>query len=220
MSSASRIPVLLIGIAMAPTLFASLAAGHRLQRAPPDIPTTWRARPATPERMNQRLEDAAAQAMGHPPLPFVSLYDIGYPNDRAEYTALNGHCVFLLTLVAPQRARLPVKRVYVNVDGQQVELKLIHMVLSDLSGTNTAAVRTFGPFRCEALYLLPIRFRAERRPLLADLGDQKGAEVAVFRSPVSSSVAAFMEARVSDEGPAAQALDVFVRREYPGFFAQ
>lgn len=211
--------LLVAGVAL-PVLLASLAAGLRSQQQPPEIPTTWHSRPATPERMNQRLEDAAAQAKGYAPLPFVSLYDIGYPNDRAEYAALNGHCVFLLTLLAPQKDRLPVKRLYVSVDGHQVELALIKMVLSDLSGTDSAAVRTFGPFRYDALYLLPIRFRAERRSLLADLGDRTGVEVAVFRSPVSSSVAAFMETRLSGEGPTPQALGVFVRREYPGFFAQ
>ena len=70
----------------------------------------WRDKPATPARMNQRIEEAAVRYQSNAPIPRVVLYDIAYPHDAEEYAALDGHAVMLTTALSQERAELPLKK--------------------------------------------------------------------------------------------------------------
>lgn len=83
--------------------------------------SAWRNNPATPERMSQRIEEAANKYAGDAPIPRVVLYDIGYPHNDVEYKALDGNAVMLLTVLAQERGDLPLKRVYVEFEGKEID---------------------------------------------------------------------------------------------------
>jgi hypothetical protein len=179
----------------------------------------WNKNPATPERMRQRIEEAAVKYQQHAPIPRLILYDIGYPQDAREYASLDGHAVILLTSLSQERGELPLRRVYVSAGGKEVELKLLKLVLSEQSGAGDVSARTFGRFRADALYLLPLHLRAQAGELLADFAlNRAGMKVAAFGTPLPDQISALGIKPPTAAGPSADALAQFIRREYPSFF--
>jgi len=184
-------------------------------------PSVWRNKPATPERMSERIEAGAIKYQANAPIPRVVLYDIGYPNNEQEYAALDGHAVILLTALAQQREELPLHRVYVLVDGKEIDLKPLKLVLSEQSAAASVSAKTFGAFRADALYLLPIYLRMKAGDLMVDFERNKtGLRIATFGTPVPAEVGrlnikAPTGAEVSDK-----TLEEFIKREYPSFFKE
>ncbi|MBK6750423.1 MAG: hypothetical protein IPG67_10520 [Acidobacteria bacterium] len=188
-------------------------AGHVI-----DAPI-WRDQPATPERMSQRIEEAAIRYQANAPIPRVILYDIGYPRDEKEYSALDGNAVILITAVAQDKLELPLKRVYVTIDGKEIELKQIKLVLSESPSNKSASAKTFGAFRADALYILPIKLRMAIGDLNADFAANKtGFKMAAFGTPVSDDVGQIIAKGIRGPGLNEPALDKFIKREFPSFF--
>ena len=182
-------------------------------------PGVWRNQPATPARMSQRIEEAAVQYAAHAPIPRIVLYDIGFPNGEQEYAALDGNAVILLTALSQNRDELPVQRVYAVSDGKEIELKLIKVVLAELPTTDSASANTFGRFRADALYLLPMSLRAKNSDLLVDFQRNRLAfKVATFGSPLPDDLNSLLKKKSSGTGPSESALETFIKREYPTFF--
>ncbi len=181
-------------------------------------PTTWRQSPATPPRMNQRIDEAASKYLANGPIPRIALYDIVYPKDAKEYADLDSHAVLLLTVLVQDQAELPLKKVYVLLDGQQVELHQFKQVLSKQSSGNSAAVKTFGAYRMDALYLVPINLRMKPSDLVVDFAqNRQGMKVATFDSPLPPALAA-LPAKTPTGISIQEALEIFVKREFPTFF--
>jgi hypothetical protein len=181
----------------------------------------WRNQPATPERMSQRIEEGAIQLQNNAPVPRVVLYDIGYPHDDREYDSLDGHAVILLTALTQERGELPLPRVYVLVDGKEIELKLLKLVLSEQAAAGSIPAKTFGAFRADALYLLPIYLRLKAADLMADFArNRKGFKVATFGTPVSAGVGRLKIKEPTGAGLSNKALEEFIKREYPSFFKE
>lgn len=179
----------------------------------------WRKQPATPQRMNQRIEEAAIKYQANAPIPRVVLYDIGYPHNEQEYAALDGNAVILVTAVAQDREELPLKRVYVVIDGKEVELKQIKLVLSETGSNKSVSSQTFGAFRADALYILPIKLRLAVGDLNTDFAKAKsGFKMATFGTPVSNDVGQLIVKGVKGTGLSQVALDEFIKREFPSFF--
>ena len=178
----------------------------------------WRSAPATPERMSRRIEEAAIKYQAHAPIPHVVLYDIGYPRDDQEYNALDGHAVILLTALAHEREELPLQRAYVLVEGKEIELKPLRLALAELPAGSVSA-KTFGAFRADALYLLPVYLRLKPANLFVDYAKNKnGLKVAAFGTPVSSDVSRLNIKPPTGMGPTDKVLEEFIKREYPTFF--
>jgi hypothetical protein len=191
------------------------------QPQPSVEPTEWRNKPATPERMSQRIEEAALKYQANAPIPRVVLYDIGYPRDDQEYAALDGHAVILITALAQEREELPLKRVYVLADGKEIELKLIKQVLSKQPSTSSPSTITFGAFRGDGLYLLPVYLRMKPANLMVDFARNKtGLQIATFGTPVSTEVSTLPIKAPTGSGPSNTVLDEFMKREYPSFFKE
>lgn len=181
----------------------------------------WRNEAATPAGMNQRIEEAAVKLAAHAPVPRLVLYDIGYPNGVQEYSALDGNAVILFTAVSQERDELPLQRVYVLSEGKQIELKLLKVVLAELPATDTASVKTFGRFRADALYLLPMSLRVENCDLLVDFQKHRLAfKVATFGTPLPDGLNKLLQIKSSGAGPSQSALETFIKREYPTFFPE
>lgn len=181
----------------------------------------WSKNPVTPETVRRRVEEAAVKYQAYAPIPRVILYDIGYPKDAREYAGLDGHAVVVITALSQERGELPLRRVYVAADGKEVELQLLKRVLSEQKPGEDVAARTFGPFRADALYLLPLHLRARPGELVADFAaNRTGMKVADFSTPLPDDVKGFAVKPPTGAGPSAEALAQFIRREYPSFFRE
>ncbi|HET9711231.1 MAG TPA: hypothetical protein VFP64_05095 [Pyrinomonadaceae bacterium] len=181
----------------------------------------WRNEPVTPARMNERIEAAAVQYAAHAPIPRIVLYDISYPNGEQEYTALDGNAVILFSAVSQNREELPLQRVYASVGGKEVELKLLKTVLAELPVNNSASTRTFGRFRADALYLLPLSLRGTSADIFVDFQQNRTAfKVATFNTPLPDELKRLNPIQPSGAGPSQSALETFIKREYPSFFQQ
>lgn len=181
----------------------------------------WHNNPETPERMSQRIEEAAIKFQANAPIPRVVFYDIGYPHNDQEYTALDGHAVILLTALAQERDELPLQRVYVLVDGKELELKPLKLVLSNQSPASSTSAKTFGAFRADALYLLPMYLRVMVADLMVDFRKNRtGFKVATFGTSLSTEVSRLNIKAPTGAGPSDKTLEEFIKREYPSFFKE
>jgi hypothetical protein len=181
----------------------------------------WDRTAATPELIRRRIEATAVKYQAYAPVPRVVFYDIAYPRDAAEYAGLDGYAVALVTALAQERGELPLRRVYVSAEGQEVELKLLKLVLSEQPAAADVTSKTFGQFRADALYLLPLHLRARPGYLVADFaGHRTGMKVADFATPLPDDVRGFGIKPPAGAAPPAAALEQFVRREYPSFFKE
>ena len=178
----------------------------------------WTDKPVTPARMNERIEAAAVEYAAHAPVPRIVLYDIGYPKDIQEYAALDGHAVMLLTSVSQNGEELPLRRVYVSAEGKEVELKLLKVVLAELSANSNASTKTVGRFRADALYLLPMSLRAQAADVFVDFQLNRTAfKVATFDTPMPDDLERMILVKPSGAGLSQSALETFIKREYPTF---
>ena len=179
----------------------------------------WKKEPPTPGRMDQQIEEAAVKYAAYAPIPRVVLYDIGYPANPQEYAALDGNAVILLTALSQDREELPLQKVYVSSEGKEIVLKLLKSGLAELPATDSASAKTFGKFRADALYLLPMSLRVTKADLLVDFQkNKKAAKVAPLGTPLPDDLSRMMLIKPSGTGPSEGALEEFIKREYPGFF--
>jgi hypothetical protein len=198
-----------------------VASAQSPQPTPFVSETTWRAQPATPERMRQRIEESAVEYKSYAPIPRVVFYDIGFPHNAQEYAALDGYAVMLITALSQTREELPLKRVYVSLDGREINLKLLKSVLSEQKGADNQSVKTFGAYRADMLYLLPVYLRLKTAEAFVDFAQNRLAfRVAVFGTEVSEGVRSLPIKEPTGAGPAAGALEGFIKREFPGFFKE
>ena len=182
-------------------------------------PGTWTNQPVTPAYMSEKLEKAAVQYAGDAPIPRIVLYDIGYPVDDKEYTALDGNAVILFTSVSQNRDELPLQRVYVTSEGKEIELKLLKVVLAELPDSNSPTAKTFGRFRADALYLLPMSLRTMNVDLLVDFQkNRSGFKLATFGTPLPDNLNSMAQKKPAGTGPSESAIEAFIKREYPSFF--
>lgn len=179
----------------------------------------WKNQPVTPAHMNARLERAAIQYAAEAPIPRIVLYDIGYPKDEKEYAALDGHAVMLFTSVSQNRDELPLQRVYVVIEGKEIELKELKVVLAEIPDSDAASARTFGRFRADALYLLPMSLRLKQADVLVDFQrNRSGFKIATFGTPLPDGLDRLSLIKPPGTGPSETALETFIKREYPSFF--
>jgi hypothetical protein len=185
-----------------------------------EVSAVWKNEPATPAHMKQRIEEAAVQYARYAPVPRLVLYDIGYPNGEKEYVSLDGNAVILLTALSQEREELPLPKVSASCGGKETGFKLLKVVLAELP-TDTATAKTFGRFRADALYLLPISLRVQNCDLLVDFQKNRLAfKVATFGTPLPADVNNLTQIKPSGAGPSESALEAFIRREYPSFFPE
>ena len=179
---------------------------------------TWRETPATPAKMNQRIDEAANKNQASAPIPLIALYDIGYPRDAKEHADLDAQAVLLLTVLVQSQAELPIKRAYVVLGGHEIELRKLKQMLSKQNPSNNVAAKTFGAYREDSLYLLPMYLRTKTSDLMVDLTqNRQKVKVATFGTPLPPEVSA-LPAKTPTGINIQTALDLFLKREFPSFF--
>jgi hypothetical protein len=172
----------------------------------------------SPEGMDQRILESASAYKRYAPVPRFAFFDLALPINAAEHIALDRNLVLYLAVLSQERAELPLKRVYVLVDGAEVELKPISSVISHQPPG--PVVDTFGRFRQDALYLLPLVSRMEAKELLADFqGDRLAFKLGTFSDNLElpADVSKLAGEEPIGTGPTPAGLNQILRREYPGF---
>jgi hypothetical protein len=189
---------------------------------------TWSDKPVSLEDMNRKIDDAAQEfkdieaetareRQGVPLIPRVAFYDIAYPANAREYAELDGYALMLVTAVSHEKDELPVKRVSLSSGGKMISLEPVMSALSKQK-TGSLAVKIFGPYRMDALYLLPVHLRANKAELLMDFAaNRKGFSFGKFDGIVPESIAGLPIKPPKGKGPAKKALTKIIHREYPGF---
>jgi hypothetical protein len=205
-------------ILFAVVLFAATVSAIAQAVATPSPAPFWRSTPATPAGVIQRIEDAAIDMQDIAPVPRSVFYDIGYPGNDEEFSLLDGHAILLVTAICQSRADLPFQRVFVLMeDGKELELKSVKQVLSQQTASGTLTTRVFGPYRGDALYLLPVYLRLKPVDLYVQFEGDRRLKVATFGSGTANIVSRFKVVSPSGSGPSAEALNAFIKREFPGF---
>jgi hypothetical protein len=109
----------------------------------------------TPDVMNDRLkqlaEDVKAKRQN---VDRIAKIDFAWPEDMAEYRALNKNALMLITVVTKDEKELPLRRVYLQTDGRDVILKKITSERRDVP-KDSLAYSALGAFREDSFYLAP-----------------------------------------------------------------
>jgi hypothetical protein len=198
------------------------AVGNFLETYQPTVmgPAVWKNNSVTPAYMNQRIEKAAIRLAADAPIARIIFNNIEYPVDEKEYAALDGNAIVLFSALSRDRNELPLRRVYVMAEGREVELKLIKVRLSELPNSDSAQAKTFGRFRADALYLLPLSLhKANNAALLVDFQkNSSGFTVVSLNVPLPDELNRLMLIKPAGTGPSESGLDSFIKLAFPGFF--
>ena len=175
----------------------------------------WSQGPVSNAALDARLAGAAIQYRSYAPVPRIAFFDIAYPKDSTEAAAMSGQAVMVVTAVVQDSTELPLPRVHVRSAADDRDLVLLGRVASLLPAGQDAVRLTFGRFRFDAVYLLPLAVRATEGDLLVDFATHRqGFRLAHFAGDVPEPVRRLKFAGASSQAPAASTVWVMVRREY------
>jgi hypothetical protein len=176
--------------------------------------------PVTSAEMSERLEQSAIRTAKSAPNGAArgSSVDFTWPADADEYRTLAKHVLVLVSVVTQDAAELPLRRVYVNINGQQTELIKLS---SQLSGVRQGSVTfsVLGPYREDGFYLAPAGPMMADGYLQADFAVRRNG-FNLYRLP--GTPPDFIKADsnpmpAKDAKPEPPALKALLQREYKGF---
>lgn len=176
--------------------------------------------PVTSAEMSERLEQSAIRTAKSAPNGAArgSSVDFTWPADAEEYRTLAKHVLVLVSVVTQDSAELPLRRVYVNINGQQTELIKLS---SQLSGVRQGSVTfsVLGPYREDGFYLAPAGPMMADGYLQADFAVRRNG-FNLYRLP--GTPPDFIKADsnpmpAKDAKPEPPALKALLQREYKGF---
>ncbi len=201
--------------------FAALTSAARAQ-APVHLESDagWSHGPVSNAALDARLAAAALQYRSYAPVPRIAFFDLAYPKDSTEAAAMNGYAVLVVTAVVQDSTELPLLHVYVRAINGDYELPLVARVASWLPTTDTIIRPTFGRFRLDASYLLPLAARTSQGDLLVDFATHRqGFRLIHFAGDVPEPVRRLRFIGSSAQQPAVATVWVMVQREYPDLAA-
>lgn len=179
----------------------------------------WHQNKVTIAYMDKRINDAAEQYKEYAPIPRIAFYDIGFPKDKTEFGELNGYGLLLISAKSQTEAELPLKRVYVILDGKEIEFKPLKQVLTKEANPDNQVVKTFGLYRMDTLYLFPVYLRMQQTDVLIDFAQNRnGMKIASFNGETPDFLKDFPKTKPSEGKSFDEAIERFMKREYPGFF--
>jgi len=183
-----------------------------------ETPLGWARGAVSNSAVDARFAQGAAQYQSQAPIPRVALYDIAYPKDSVEALAMNGNAVLVVTAVVQDSSELPLRRVYfVSAEGLQ-ELFLVSAVASHTADSTVR--RTFGPFRLDAVYLLPLSVRATAGDLLTDFTAHRSSfRLTHFDGAAPPPLVRLGRQTTGGRPPGSAAVWTLLRREYPDLAA-
>ena len=184
-------------------------------------PGSWVRQPVTPEIINSRIEQAAAEYVSYAPVPRASFHDIAYPADEKEYAELDGFGVMLVTVFSQNRDEIPPKRIFLRIDNSEVQLSLFTSVFTKDSGSSLVK-KVLGTNRWDGLYYYPVYLTLQAQELVIDFAKNRTGFVMARFADSHRAALAYLKTpiqRPKEDKPPVEALSKLVAREYPGFIA-
>lgn len=174
----------------------------------------------TPEAIGKRLEDTAERTRKASPNGGArgAIVDFAWAQDADEYRALGKYVVVLISAVSQDAAELPLKRVYVQAKGREVELLRIGSERREVP-QDSPVHAMLGPFREDSFYLAPAGVMMREGILLVDFAVRRSG----FRLYELPGAPPDFVTRDRNPMPAANArpepaaLKAIIAREYAGF---
>jgi hypothetical protein len=174
----------------------------------------------TPAGMTERLEKAALRTKAQAPKGAArgSSVDFCWPSSAEEYRVIGKYVLVLVSVVTQDAAELPLRRVYVTVNGEQTELVRLSSQRRDVKkGSTTFSI--LGPFREDGFYVAPAGLMMRDGYLQADFAIRRN-NFNLYKLP--GSPPDFITADndpmpARDAAPNMPALKVLLTREYRGF---
>lgn len=140
----------LMAMTAAAVAFAGVAIAQETRRGP-DVEGS-----VGPSAIGERLEQAATRFRQQgKTLDRIVETDMYAPKDRAEYDGLGGNAIVLLSAVSQTKSELPLRRVYISIDGRETDLVAIDGPKLDGSVPKKAA-DVIGRYRQDRFYLAPV----------------------------------------------------------------
>ena len=174
----------------------------------------------TPADMTERLEKAAMRTKEQAPKGGArgSSIDFCWPSSAEEYQAIGKYVLVLVSVVTQDAAELPLRRVYVTVNGEQTELARLSSQRRDVKkGSTTHPI--LGPFREDGFYVAPAGLMMRDGYLQADFAIRR-SNFNLYKLP--GTPPDFVKADndpmpARDARPEPVALKSLLQREYKGF---
>ena len=174
----------------------------------------------TPADMTERLEKSAVRTKEQAPKGAArgSSIDFCWPSSVEEYHAIGKFVLVLVSVVTQDAAELPLRRVYVTVNGEQTELVRLSSQRRDVeTGSTTNSI--LGPFREDGFYVAPAGLMMSDGYLQADFAVRRN-NFNLYKLP--GTPPDFVKADnnpmpARDATPNIQALKALLTREYQGF---
>ena len=174
----------------------------------------------TPADMTERLEKAAMRTKEQAPKGAArgSSIDFCWPSSAEEYQAIGKYVLVLVSVVTQDAAELPLRRVYVTVNGEQTELVRLSSQRRDVKkGSTTHPI--LGPFREDGFYVAPAGLMMRDGYLQADFAIRR-SNFNLYKLP--GTPPDFVKADndpmpAKDAKPNMPALKALLTREYQGF---
>jgi hypothetical protein len=174
----------------------------------------------TPADMTERLEKAAMRTKEQAPKGAArgSSIDFCWPSSAEEYQAIGKYVLVLVSVVTQDAAELPLRRVYVTVNGEQTELARLSSQRRDVKkGSTTHPI--LGPFREDGFYVAPAGLMMRDGYLQADFAIRRN-NFNLYKLP--GTPPDFVKADndpmpARDATPNMPTLKALLTREYQGF---
>ena len=174
----------------------------------------------TPADMTERLEKAAMRTKEQAPKGGArgSSIDFCWPSSAEEYQAIGKYVLVLVSVVTQDAAELPLRRVYVTVNGEQTELVRLSSQRRDVKkGSTTHPI--LGPFREDGFYVAPAGLMMRDGYLQADFAIRRN-NFNLYKLP--GTPPDFVKADndpmpARDATPNMPTLKALLTREYQGF---
>jgi hypothetical protein len=174
----------------------------------------------TPADMTERLEKAALRTKEQAPKGAArgSSIDFCWPSSTAEYQAIGKYVLVLVSVVTQEAAELPLRRVYVTVNGEQTELVRLSSQRRDV-GKGSTTFSILGPYREDGFYVAPAGLMMRDGFLQADFATRRN-NFNLYKLP--GTPPDFIKADndpmpSKDATPNMPALKALLTREYKGF---
>lgn len=168
--------------------------------------------------MNQEIANAAEKYKQYAPIARIAFYDIGFPKDKAEFEALNGYGIVLISALSQDANELPLRRAFVKAGGKEFELKELRTIFIKTADTNSQTARTFGEYRVDSLFLFPVFLRLQAGELFVDFSKNRtNMKLAVFDGSIPPMLTRLPSKQPISGKAIDDAMRLFLTREYPGY---
>jgi hypothetical protein len=182
-------------------------------------PTKWHDSKVNNQFINDRWAQLAEQYKSSLPVSKVAIFDIGYPRSADEFEKLDGYGVVLVSALSETRDQLPIARVFVTLNGSDINLVEMHSFLTTGAGISDVVTHGSGGYRMDVIYAFPVWLRFQPVELKVEFAkDKEPMTLAKFTSAMSDTVKALPNRKPKGTSYPSGPLEQYMRREYPGYF--